>query len=102
MSSLNKWDKIFANGLSNAITRMMQIEKHIKEHSIHKETKKLLHSHNITTKQQFKEWGGYKKLYPMVEKEAYYHCKHIKDAKASIRTNTQLYLIGYKRFKHTA
>ena len=80
----------------------MQIEKNIKEHSIHKETKKLLHSHNITTKQQFKEWGGYKKLYPMVEKEAYYHCKHIKDAKASIRSNTQLYLIGYKRFKHTA
>ena len=102
MSSLNKWDKIFANGLSNAITRMMQIEKHIKEHSIHKETKKILYNHNITSKQQFKEWGGYKRLYPMVEKEAYYHCIRVKDAKASIRTNSQLYLTGYKRFKHIA
>ena len=100
MSCQNNWNKIFAKGLSNAITRMIKINKHIKEHSISKETKNILNIHNITSKEQFKQWGGYKKLYPMVEKQAYYHYKHVKDAKANIRTNTQLYLKGYKRFKH--
>ena len=99
MASTINMNKIFPKGFTHALIQFNQINEHKKNNSVSKVVKKILQENNITSKEQFKTWGGYKRLYPMVEIDACYHWKFLQCPESSVRNNTQLYLRGYKQFK---
>lgn len=82
MNYQKHWDKIFTQGLLNVIR---ENERYLATRYISKETKNILAHHNIINKEQFNQWGGYTKLYPMIQNNTQEHWATLTQPEESVR-----------------